>query len=159
MLELKIKRLSETATLPTYGSDYAAALDLYADIGFTNHHYVDLDVNEPSALSIQPHQTVKIGCGFAFQPPKGYAGFIYARSGLSTKQGLRPSNCVGVCDNDFIGEYIIPLHNDSDEPQTIHHGDRIAQLLFLPIERVELIEVNNLDSTNRGTNGFGSTGV
>lgn len=159
MFDVKIKRLSDSATMPTYGSDGAAGMDLYADIGCETEHYVDIDRITKGVVAINPHETVKIGCGFAFQPPTGYAGFIYARSGLSTKQGLRPANCVGLCDEDYLGEYIVPVHNDTDEPKTIHHGDRIAQLVFMPVERVNLIESDVLNSTNRGSNGFGSTGV
>ena len=100
-----------------------------------------------------------IGCGFAFQPPEGYAGYIYARSGLSTKQHLRPGNCVGVADEDYRGEYIVPLFNDGDDDQIIHHGDRIAQLIFMPYEQAILTEVDELEATDRGSGGFGSSGV
>lgn len=142
MIDVKIKRLSDTATMPTYGSTYAAGLDLYAD----------------SDAIIYPKETVKIGCGFAFEPPEGYAGFIYARSGLATKQGLRPANCVGVADEDYKGEYIVPLHNDSRDIQRVNRGDRIAQLIFMPYEQAILKEVDELTPTQRGTGGFGSTG-
>ena len=87
------------------------------------------------------------------------AGFIYARSGLATKNGLRPSNCVGVCDEDYSGEYIVAIHNDTDEYQFIHAGDRIAQLEFRPYEQAEFELVDELDKTERGLAGFGSTGV
>lgn len=149
MLSVKIKRLSKTATPPTYGSTKAACMDLYADI---RQH------NNAIAVEIMPHQTIKLGTGFAFQPPNGYCGLIFARSGLATKQGLRPANCVGVCDEDYTGEYIIAMHNDTDIPQKINHGDRIAQLMFVPYEQANLIEVDELDSTDRGDGGFGSTG-
>ena len=84
---------------------------------------------------------------------------IFARSGLATKQGLRPSNCVGVCDEDYTGEYIVALHNDSNEVRSIHSGDRIAQLVFLPYLAVEFEEVDALDDTTRSSGGFGSTGT
>lgn len=158
MLDVKIKRLSSTAIKPTYGSTEAAGMDLYANIGFTTAQYVDKVRTVPDSIHIAPHTTVKIGCGFAFQPPEGYAGFIYARSGLATKQGLRPANCTGIADNDYTGEYIIALHNDTDNDQTICHGDRIAQLIFMPYEQANLVEVDELDSTDRGSGGFGSTG-
>lgn len=144
MIDVKIKRLSESATPPTYGSKKAAAMDLYA--------------NCPDGLVIQPHETVKIGTGFAIQPPEGYCALILARSGLATKQGLAPANKVGLCDEDYRGEYIVALHNHSDIPQVVQHGDRIAQLMFVPYEQANLIEVEELDETERGSGGFGSTG-
>ena len=110
-------------------------------------------------VGIAPHSTIKIPTGWAFQPPEGYAGFIYARSGLATKNGLRPANCLGVCDCDYVGEYIVAIHNDTDEYQFIHAGDRIAQLEFRPYEQAEFELVNELDKTERGLAGFGSTGV
>lgn len=144
MLDVKIKRLSDAAIMPTYGSEKAAGIDLYADLA--------------TPIYIQPHNTVKIGCGFAFQPPNGYCGLILARSGLATKNGLAPANKIGLCDEDYIGEYIVPLHNHSNETQIIHHGDRIAQLMFIPYEQANLIEVNELDNTARGNGGFGHSG-
>lgn len=158
MLNVQIQRLSETAVMPTYGSTKAAGMDLYADIGYTTAYYIDGLRSVPATLTIHPHEVVKIGCGFAFQPPEGYAGYIYARSGLATKQHLRPANAVGLCDEDYRGEYIIPLFNDGDKDQIIHHGDRIAQLVFMPYEQVTFTEVDELDSTERGDGGFGHTG-
>lgn len=158
MLNIKAKRLSETAITPTYGSAKAAGMDLYADIGYTTARYVDGLRKVPDSITIRPHEVVKIGCGFAFQPPEGYAGYIYARSGLATKQHLRPGNCVGVADEDYRGEYIIPLFNDGDEDQIVRHGDRIAQLIFMPYEQAILTEVDELNDTSRGNGGFGSTG-
>ena len=154
MIDVKIKRLSNSATMPTYGSENAACMDLYADLGIKA-------IRQPNTFSrtIHPHKTVKIGCGFAFQPPSGYCGLIFARSGLATKNGLAPANKVGVADEDYRGEYIIALHNHTDKTQIIHHGDRIAQLMFVPYEQANLIEVAHLDDTTRGGNGFGSTGT
>lgn len=157
MLNIKVKRLSETATLPTYGSTKAAGMDLYADLGYTQARYVDGLRPVPNYVTIRPHTTVKIGTGWAVQPPDGYCGLIFARSGLATKQGLRPANCVGLCDEDYTGEYIVAIHNDTDDDQIVHHGDRIAQLVFLPYEQAELYEVDELNDTARGCNGFGST--
>lgn len=142
-MEVKIKKLYEDTTLPTRGSNYAAGYDLYAHEGAT----------------IKPHTTVKIGTGIAIQPPKDCFGAVFARSGLSTKQGLRPANCVGVCDYDYTGEYIVALHNDSEETRVIKQNERIAQVVFIPYMNVELIEVESLEETERGSNGFGSTGV
>lgn len=175
-MKIKAKRLSDTAKLPTYGSEKAACCDLYADL---SDHCItlnpDVEVrnigdnkNSPiqrvsivphQIVGIAPHETIKIPTGWAFQPPEGYAGFIYARSGLATKNGLRPSNCVGVCDEDYSGEYIVAVHNDTNEYQFINNGDRIAQLEFRPYEQAEFEEVDELDETERGVSGFGSTGV
>lgn len=145
MLNVKIKKLSDTAITPTYGSAKAAGMDLYACLN--------------DKVWIAPHSTVKIGTGLSIQPPAGYFGAIFARSGLATKQGLRPANCVGVCDEDYTGEYIVAIHNDSPEGKYIYNGDRIAQLVFLPYEQANLIEVDALDETDRGSMGFGSTGT
>lgn len=143
-MEVKIKKLRETATIPTRGSEQAAGYDLYADIA------------EPVVL--KPHTTAKIGTGLAFDIPDGYFGAIFARSGLATKQNLRPSNCVGVCDSDYRGEYIVAIHNDSNEERTIQPKDRIAQLVVMPYLPVEFVEVEELSETERGAGGFGSTG-
>lgn len=158
MLDVKIKRLSDIAIMPTYGSTKAACMDLYANLGFHDAMTVNGLAKKPNFVEIEPHTTVKIGTGFAFQPPEGYCGLIFARSGLATKQGLAPANKVGVCDEDYTGEYIVALHNDTDETQFVHHGDRIAQLMFVPYEQANLIEVDTLDETERGSGGFGSSG-
>lgn len=119
-------------------------MDLYADCA------------EP--VEVPAHGTVKFHTGFAFQPPAGYCALLLARSGLATKQGLAPANKVGLCDEDYRGEYVVVLHNHSDEPVFVSHGDRIAQLIFLPYEQAVLTEVSELDETERGAGGFGSTG-
>lgn len=167
-MKIKAKRLSDTAKLPTYGSERACCMDLYADL---SDHCItlnpDVEVRNISGnengpiqrVGIAPHSTIKIPTGWAFQPPEGYAGFIYARSGLSTKNGLRPANCLGICDCDYVGEYIVPIHNDTDEYQFIHAGDRIAQLEFRPYEQADFELVDELDETERGANGFGSSGT
>ena len=159
MLDVKIKRLFDTAIMPTYGSTKAACMDLYANLGFHDAMTVNGLAKKPNFIEIPPHSTAKIGTGFAFQPPEGCCGLIFARSGLATKQGLAPANKVGVCDEDYVGEYIVALHNDTDSEQYVHHGDRIAQLMFVPYEQANLIEVDTLDETERGSGGFGSTGV
>lgn len=140
----KYVRLKENAIVPTRGSDYAAGYDLHACID--------------GPCDIAPHSTVKIGTGIAVQPPHEYFGAIFARSGLATKKGLRPANCVGVVDEDYTGECIVPLHNDTDEMMSIEPGDRIAQLVFLPYLNISFKEVDKLDETNRGDGGFGSSG-
>jgi len=140
-----IKKLKPNAIIPTKGSEYAAGFDLYAC------------VDEP--VKIAPFSTEKISTGLSMQPPKGYFGAIFARSGLATKQGLRPANCTGICDEDYRGEYIVALHNDSVYVQTVNPNDRIAQIIFLPYLNMEFLETDELDDTKRGTGGFGSTGV
>lgn len=144
MNRVKIKKLKENAIIPTRGSVYAAGTDLYACI------------NE--SICVKPHETVKIGTGLSIELPKQTFGAIFARSGLATKQGLRPANCVGVCDEDYRGEYIVPIHNDTDDIKIINPNDRIAQLVIIPYVSVIFEEVNDLSDTIRGENGFGSTG-
>lgn len=151
-MRVKIKKLHEDSMLPTQGSDKAAGLDLYA---YLNDAYTIAN----RRITIKPHQTVMVGTGVCIAPPEGYFGAIAARSGLATKQGLRPANCLGICDEDYRGEYIVALYNDSDQPRTVVHGDRIAQLVFLPYITAELDVVDELDITERGAGGFGSTGV
>lgn len=149
-MEIKIKKLYEDAIIPTRGSYYAAGYDLYAHIECQG---------ENTGVMILPHETVLIGTGVAIQPPKDCFGAVFARSGLASKQGLRPANCVGVCDYDYTGEYMIALHNDSDTQRFVKHGDRIGQVVFMPYVNVNFVEVENLDATERGDGGFGSTGV
>ena len=144
-MQVKIKKLKDNAIIPNRGSEFAAGYDLYACL-------------DDETILIRPHETEKIKTGISIQPPKGYFGAISARSGLATRFGLRPANCLGICDEDYTGEYVVALHNDTDEPQAITNGDRIAQLIFLPYIDAEFIEVNELDHTERGDEGFGSTG-
>lgn len=142
--KIKIKKLTDTAKTPTRGSEHAAGYDLYADV--------------KEDVQIKPHETVKIGTGLAMEVPDGYFGAIFARSGLASKEGLRPANCVGVCDSDYRGEYIVAIHNDSEKTRTITAGERIAQLVVMPYLPVTFDEVTELTDTNRGEGGFGSTG-
>lgn len=146
-MEIKIKKLYKDSVIPTRGSEYAAGYDLYAYLG------------EWDAIHIKPHETAKIGTGVAIQPPKDTFGAVFARSGLAAKQGLRPANCVGVCDYDYTGEYIVALHNDSNEERVIENGERIGQVVFIPYVNVTFVEVDELDATERGDGGFGSTGA
>lgn len=141
---IKVKKLNSLAKLPTAGSEYAAGYDLYAATDYT--------------IQINPHSTVKVGTGLAMELPEGYFGAIFARSGLATKKGLRPANCVGVCDEDYRGEYIVALHNDTDEVMEIEPGERIAQLILLPYQTMEFEVVDELSDTERGNGGFGHTG-
>lgn len=145
-MAIKVKLLNKNSKIPTKGSNFAAGYDLYACI-------------DKEYIEIQPHCTYKIGTGVAITPPQGCFGALFARSGLATKQGLRPANCVGVCDEDYTGEYIVAIHNDTDVSQRIYNADRIAQVVFLPYQKNDEIEiVDELDSTDRGDSGFGSTG-
>ena len=143
-MEINIKLLNKNAKVPTRGSEYAAGYDLYAA--------TDYDIE------IAPHSTVKISTGISVELPNGTFGAIFARSGLATKKGLRPANCVGVCDSDYRGEYIVPMHNDTDEVMTIASGERIAQLIVMPFVGIEFNIVDELTETKRGDGGFGSTG-
>ena len=144
-MNIKIKRLTETAKIPTRGSDQAAGYDLYADI--------------TDKLTLNPHTTAKIGTGLAIEIPDGYFGAILPRSGMATKKGLRPANTPGLCDSDYRGEYIVAVHNDSNQAQTIEPNERIAQLVVIPYLAVDFTEVDELSDTNRGSGGFGSTGT
>lgn len=139
---MKIKLLSEKAKIPTKGSEGAAGWDLYAA---TN-------------AMIPPHTTAKISTDIAIEIPTGYFGAVFARSGLATKTGLRPANCVGVIDSDYRGSVIVALHNDSDEIQFVSSGDRIAQLVFIPYSSWDWEVVDELSDTERSDGGFGHSG-
>lgn len=143
-MEMKIKKVRDKAILPTRGSMYAAGYDLYAAL------------DEP--IGIPAYSTVKIPTGIATEIPSGYFGAIYARSGLATKYGIRPGTCVSIIDEDYRGEWFVPLYNDSDEDYIVSPGDRIAQVVFQPYLCVDFEEVDELDNTARGASGFGSTG-
>lgn len=153
MLELKIKKLTKTAIIPTQGSAQAAGLDLYADIPVGNINYKSENV-----LIVEPHSTVFIGTGLSMAIPEKYFGGIYARSGLACKESLRPANCVGVIDSDYRGEVKVAIHNDSDKQKIISHGQRIAQLIIQPYLNVNLVLSDELNDTERGESGFGSSG-
>lgn len=144
-MDINIKLLNEFAKAPTRGSAAAAGYDLYAATD--------------SNIWIYPHETVMIGTGIAVELPTMTFGGIYARSGLATKQGLRPANCVGVIDADYRGEIIVALHNDTSKAQRVEAGDRIAQLIIQPYFNVDLDIVDELSDTERGNKGFGSTGA
>lgn len=144
-MNIKVKRLTNTAKIPTRATSGSVGYDLYADIS--------------KPVLVPPHTTVKFGTGVAITPPDGTAGFIFARSGAATKRGLAPANKVGVADYDYTGEYMVALHNHSDKEQIVEVGERIAQLVFLPVVIGEMIEVGELEPTKRGGNGFGSSGT
>ena len=139
-----IKRLNEHATLPTYGSEYAAGADLYACI--------------TQNTTFAPGETKLIPTGLAMEIPAGYAGLIYARSGLASKKGLAPANKVGVIDADYRGEVMVALHNHSNTEVTIEPQERIAKLVITPYLAAHFEETSELSETVRGEGGFGSTG-
>ena len=144
-MNIQLKKLRENARIPSRGSSHAAGYDLYACLD--------------APVSIAPGETRFIGTGIAAAIPEGYFGACFARSGLASKQGLRPANCVGVIDSDYRGEFLIALHNDSAEVRTVQDGDRIAQMVVIPYLAVEFTETNTLPETERGAGGFGSTGL
>ena len=144
-MTVKIVKLQQNAHIPTYGSADAAGADLYACID--------------EAVTIQPSQTVLIPTGLSMEIEQGFAGFIYARSGLATKRGLAPANKVGVIDSDYRGQVMVSLHNHTSLPQYVDPGERVAQMVFAPVYQAAFCEVDTLEQTERGTGGFGSTGT
>lgn len=146
IVNVKIKKLYEDTILPTRADNGSAGMDLYAHL---NNDYMRV---------IKPHTTEMISVGFAMETPNNTYGAIFARSGLASKKGLRPANCVGVVDSTYRGEVFVALHNDTDTPQQIINGDRIAQLIIMEYPTVGIIETDTLSETERGTNGFGSSG-
>ena len=144
MEKIKVKRLRERAVIPTYGSAEAAGADLYACL--------------EGKITIAPGETAFVPTGIAMEIPTGCAGLVFARSSLGTKRGLAPANKVGVIDSDYRGEFFVALHNHGKLPQEIDHGERIAQLLIVPVYTPGFTEVTDLSDTKRGSGGFGSTG-
>ena len=143
-MHVNVKKLDENAVLPTYGSANAAGADIYACLD--------------APLTVAPHETVMVHTGLAMEIPEGYAGLIYARSGLACKRNLAPANKVGVVDSDYRGEFMIALHNHGTTSQTIEPKERIAQLVITPYIVGQFEIVDELDTTERGAGGFGSTG-
>ena len=143
-MKIHIKKLTDSAILPDRGSDYAGGYVLFADV--------------KEDVKIKAHTTAMIPTGLAMEIPEGYFGGIFARSGLASKESLRPANCVGVVDADYRGEVKVALHNDSDAERVITPGQKIAQLVIVPFLSVEFDEVDALSDTVRGAGGFGSTG-
>lgn len=141
---ISVKKLDKRAVLPTYGSEYAAGADLYALL--------------EEEIVIQPGETKLIHTGLAMEIPEGYAGLIYARSGLASKRGLAPANKVGVVDADYRGELMVALHNHSNTEQKVLPTERIAQLVVTPFLKACFEEADELSDTVRGEGGFGSTG-
>lgn len=143
-MNVSVKKLREGAILPTYGSPEAAGADLYAC----------LEEN----ITIAPGESFFVPTGLSMEIPKGYAGLIYARSGMACKRGLAPANKVGVIDSDYRGEFIVVLHNHGNKAQTVENGERIAQLVITPVLTPAFEEVDELSDTERSGGGFGSTG-
>lgn len=143
-MKISIKKLDEKAVIPTYGSEFSAGADLYA--------------NSDGEVTIAPGETKFIHTGIALEIPEGYVGLVYARSGLACKRGLAPANKVGVIDADYRGEIMVALHNHSKNEEKIAAGERIAQLVIAPFLHAEFEEKEELSATVRGEGGFGSTG-
>ena len=143
-MDIQVKRLTDSARLPERGSDEAAGYDLFADLD--------------GEVTIAPHETFMVHTGIAVAIPSGYFGGVYARSGLSAREGLRPANCTGVIDADYRGEIMVALHNDSAEKKVITPGQKVAQLIIQKFEAVSFLECDELSDTARGAGGFGSTG-
>ena len=142
---VKFKKLTPNAIVPTYGTEFSAGADLYS--GMT----------EPVIINAGTTEFIKTG--IAMEIPEGLVGLVYARSGMACKKGLAPANKVGVIDSDYRGEIIVALHNHSDKPVTIEPKDRIAQIVLAPYITADFNEVEELDDTERGQGGFGSTGT
>ena len=138
-------KLDSRAIAPSYGTQYAAGADLRAVL------------DEP--VTIESGTSLLIHTGIAMEIPEGLVGLIYARSGLASKRGLAPANCVGVIDSDYRGEIMVALYNHSREAQTIEHGERIAQMVIAPYVFADYTETESLSDTVRGEGGFGSTGT
>lgn len=159
MNTIKIVRIAPDVVMPTKAHDTDAGFDLYAycpDATFYSWESgCQLNVK---GVKVRPNETYKFHTGIKMAIPDGYWGAIYARSGLATNCGLRPANCVGVIDSSYRGEIIVAIHNDSNETQLVHNGDRIAQLVIQKVEPTVFEEVSELDETSRGESGFGGSG-
>lgn len=145
-MQVKVKRLTDTAKLPTYGTAGAACFDLYADAVIKAEWRTDYWVTE------------SVSTGLSLEVPENHVMLIFSRSGDGFKRDVRLSNCVGVIDSDYRGDIAVKLRNDSSSRLAVKQGDRIAQGLILPIERISFLEVDELSGTERGGGGFGSTG-
>lgn len=143
-LQVRIRKLDKRARMPVYSSEYAAGMDLYACMD--------------GSVTVAAGETAMIHTMLAAEIPAGYAGLIYARSGMAVKRGLAPANKVGVVDADYRGEIMVALHNHSSEDRIVEDGERIAQMVIAPVPEVELIEADELSESVRGAGGFGSTG-
>lgn len=146
-LTIKVKRLTETAKLPTYAHDGDACFDIYSD-GVCEESF-----DASTCVETEIHST-----GLSFDIPKGYAMMIYSRSGHGFKFGARLANCVGVIDCGYIGEVKVKITFDEQNGGFNKKGDRIAQAMLIPVPVVTFEEVGSLSESDRGTGGFGSSG-
>ncbi len=146
-MNINVKKINNKAHIPTRGSEFSAGSDLYACLA-----------DGVEKININPGETVLIHTGLIIEIPFGYAGLIYARSGLASKKGLAPANKVGVVDADYRGEIMVAIHNHSNRMQSVSDGERIAQLVITPFLTVDFNLVDELTETERGAGGFGSTG-
>ena len=144
MAKINVKLLREGARVPTYGTDEAAGADLY--------------VCAEGEIVIAPGQTVKVNTGIALELPRGYVGLVFARSSLGVKRDLAPANKVGVIDSDYRGEIMVMLHNHGSQLRSVSPGERVAQLVIVPVITPGFCQVEELNDTQRGIGGFGSTG-
>ncbi len=142
-MKVNVKKINPRAVMPVYSSSGAAGADLFSA--------------EEKNVDILPGGTALISTGLSVDIPEGYAGFIFARSGLSVKEGLAPANKVGVIDSDYRGEVKVALYNQSKDRRTVVPGERIAQMVILAVTKAEFAE-GDLSETERGDGGFGSTG-
>ena len=142
--KIKFIKLDKNATVPSYGTEFSAGADLYALRG--------------QEIELKPNETVLAHTGIAMEIPEGYAGFVFARSGIATKRGLAPANKVGVIDSDYRGQIVVVLHNHGQQPQTVENGERIAQMVITPVLTPPYEEAEELSDSDRGAGGFGSTG-
>ena len=145
MQRINLKKLRPDARLPVYGTEFSAGADLCACLD--------------APVTLQPGETKLISIGIAMEIPAGYAGLVFARSGLASKRHLAPANKVGVIDPDYRGEFFVPLHNHGPVPQTVEPGERIAQMVLTPFLTAQFVEAESLSDTVRGAGGFGSTGT
>ncbi len=145
MQKINVKKLRPDARLPVYGTEFSAGADLCACLD--------------APVTLQPGETKLISIGIAMEIPAGYAGLVFARSGLASKRHLAPANKVGVIDPDYRGEFFVPLHNHGPLPQTVEPGERIAQMILTPFLTAQFVEAETLSDTVRGAGGFGSTGT
>ena len=145
MKAVKVKLLKPGAKMPVYGTEFSAGADLCACLEIP--------------VTLEPGETRLISIGISMEIPVGYAGFVFARSGLATKRHLAPANKVGVIDSDYRGEFFVPLRNHGSIPQTIEPGERIAQMILMPYLAANFLEAESLSDTLRGEGGFGSTGT
>lgn len=145
MQKINVKKLRPDARLPVYGTEFSAGADLCACLD--------------APVTLQPGETKLISIGIAMEIPAGYAGLVFARSGLASKRHLAPANKVGVIDPDYRGEFFVPLHNHGPVAQTVEPGERIAQMILTPFLTAQFVEAESLSDTVRGAGGFGSTGT